>query len=225
MSLPPPAPQRHPDSVTACFGVHPIQSRADGQCSASLGGIGPAEGPPRSAQNMTTGEPDVESVLPLFEKYKDKLVAIGKVGLDFAPWLVPTPQQREEQQRVLALWLATAKQLDLPVCSGRTAPNFAGRQSVTLEGVQAGYYFSFLLAITRHDRVKKLIKQIPLENICLETDSPSLAPNKEERNESEEIRIVCQHIASVKGISVEGVCEVTKNASKLCPKVNQPFHE
>ena len=31
--------------------------------------------------------------------------------------------------------------------------NFAGRQSVTLEEVQAGYYFSFLPAITRRDQV------------------------------------------------------------------------
>ncbi|XP_076190656.1 putative deoxyribonuclease tatdn3-A [Aptenodytes patagonicus] len=54
--------------------------------------------------------------------------------------------------------------------------NFAGRQSVTLEGVQAGYYFSFPPAVTRHDQ---LIKQIPLQNVCLKTDPPSLAPNKE----------------------------------------------
>ncbi|KAM6270338.1 LOW QUALITY PROTEIN: putative deoxyribonuclease TATDN3 [Spheniscus humboldti] len=165
--------------------------------------------------------------------------------------------------------------------------NFAGRQSVTLEGVQAGYYFSFPPAVTRHDQVIKLIKQIPLENICLKTDPPSLAPNKEvfsnlcdsmilyickshrdltrwrnnlcaakdnclkeslenawsafptqelqqgqsllvsvkERNEPEKIRIVSQPIAVVKGISLERVCEVTKNAPKLLPKVNQPLSE
>ncbi|KAM6084873.1 LOW QUALITY PROTEIN: putative deoxyribonuclease tatdn3-A [Theristicus caerulescens] len=186
---------------------------------------------------------DVESVLLLFEKYKDKLVAIGEAGLDFTPWLVSVPQQCKEQQRVLALQLATAKQLDLPVnvhpCSaGRQGiaflkeegvqdillHNFTGRQSVTLERLQAGYYFCFPPAVTRHDQVKKLIKHIPLESICLETDSPSLAP-KEERNEPEKIRIACEHIAAVKGISVEGVCEVTKNASTLFPKVNQPLSE
>ncbi|KAM9608563.1 LOW QUALITY PROTEIN: putative deoxyribonuclease tatdn3-A [Morphnus guianensis] len=141
--------------------------------------------------------------------------------------------------------------------------NFAGRQSVTLEGVQAGYYSSFPLAVTRHDQ--KLIKQIPLENICLEIDSPSLTPNRPlknmalfllitssernwerqavtkylvflsskssnvsqawERNEPEKIRIVCQHTAAVKSISVEGVFEVTTKMRKLFPKVNQPLSE
>ncbi|KAM9273193.1 putative deoxyribonuclease tatdn3-A [Cariama cristata] len=101
----------------------------------------------------------------------------GLVGLDFTPWLVSTPQQREEQQRVLALQLATARERHL-LCPGCLLHNFAGRQSVTLEEVQAGYYFSSPPAVTRLDQVKKLIKQIPLENISLETDSPSLAPKR-----------------------------------------------
>lgn len=36
MSLPPPTPQRHPDSVTVCFGVHLTLSGADGQGSTMV---------------------------------------------------------------------------------------------------------------------------------------------------------------------------------------------
>uniref|UniRef100_A0A8B9Q0F7 Uncharacterized protein n=1 Tax=Apteryx owenii TaxID=8824 RepID=A0A8B9Q0F7_APTOW len=196
--------ERYPSSVVPCFGVHPIRSGAEGWHSATV-----------------------------------------QVGLDFTPWLVPTPQQREEQQRVLALQLAIEKRLDLPVnvhsrSAGRQTiaflkkegvqdvllHNFAGRPSVALEGVQASYYFSFPPAVARQDQRAKLIKQIPLENICLETNSPSLGPNKEERNEPEKIRIVCQYIAALKGVSVERVCEVTtKNALKLFPKVKDCLKE
>uniref|UniRef100_A0A8C4P3G7 Uncharacterized protein n=1 Tax=Dromaius novaehollandiae TaxID=8790 RepID=A0A8C4P3G7_DRONO len=194
---------RYPGAVMPCFGVHPIRSGAEGRCSAT-----------------------VQVSLKWF---------FMQVGLDFTPWLVPTPQQREEQQRVLALQLAIAKQLDFVSLIHQALTrldnyallhNFAGRPSVALEGVQAGYYFSFPPAVTRHDQQAKLIKQIPLENICLESDSPSLGPNKEVQNEPEKIRIVCQYIAAVKGVSVERVCEVTtKNALKLFPKVKHRLKE
>ncbi|XP_074803223.1 putative deoxyribonuclease tatdn3-A [Natator depressus] len=217
--------ERYPESVMACFGIHPIQSSADGHRSVTV--------------------QDLEPALPFFEKHKDKLVAIGEIGLDFTPWFVSTSQQREEQQKVFALQLDIAKQLDLPVnvhsrSAGRQTiaflkeqgiwnallHNFAGRPSVALEGVQAGFCFSFPPAVTRNDQRAKLIRQIPLENICLETDSPSLGPKKEERNEPEKIRIACQYIAAVKGVSVETVCEVTTcNALKLFPKVHQRLKE
>ncbi|XP_077669893.1 putative deoxyribonuclease tatdn3-A isoform X2 [Eretmochelys imbricata] len=196
--------ERYPESVMACFGIHPIQSSANGHRSVTV-----------------------------------------QIGLDFTPWFVSTSQQREEQQKVFALQLDIAKQLDLPVnvhsrSAGRQTiaflkeqgiwnallHNFAGRPSVALEGVQAGFCFSFPPAVTRNDQRAKLIRQIPLENICLETDSPSLGPKKEERNEPEKIRIACQYIAAVKGLSVETVCEVTTcNALKLFPKVHQRLKE
>ncbi|XP_039388369.1 putative deoxyribonuclease tatdn3-A isoform X2 [Mauremys reevesii] len=220
-----PRSPRYPESVMACFGIHPIQGSADGHRSVTV--------------------QDLEPALPFFEKHKDKLVAIGEIGLDFTPWFVSTSQQREEQQKVFALQLDIAKQLDLPVnihsrSAGRQTiaflkeqgirnallHNFAGRPSVALEGVQAGFCFSFPPAVTRNDQRAKLIRQIPLENICLETDSPSLGPKKEERNEPEQIKISCQYIAAVKGLSVETVCEITThNALKLFPKVRQRLKE
>nr|XP_032661047.1 putative deoxyribonuclease tatdn3-A isoform X3 [Chelonoidis abingdonii] len=186
--------ERYPESVMACFGIHPIQGSADGHRSVTV--------------------QDLEPALPFFEKYKDKLVAIGEIGLDFTPWFVSTSQQREEQQKVFALQLDIAKQLDLPVMcfvmnrnvhsrsAGRQTiaflkeqgirnallHNFAGRPSIALEGVQAGFCFSFPPAVTRNDQRTKLIRQIPLENICLETDSPSLGPKKEVQREMNQSR-------------------------------------
>lgn len=176
----------------------------------------------------------------MFEKYKDNLVGIGEIGLDFTPWLASTSQQREEQQKVFRMQLSIAQSFDLPVnvhsrSAGRQTisflkehgvqkvllHNFAGRLSAALEGAQAGYYFSFPPAITRNNQREKIIRQLPLENICLETDSPALGPNKEERNIPENIRISCQYISDVKGLSPETVCEVTsKNALHLFPKIH-----
>lgn len=212
--------QRYPSFVLPCFGIHPIQSDADGSRSVTLS--------------------DLEPAIPVFEKYKDNLVGIGEIGLDFTPWLASTSQQREEQQKVFRMQLSIAQNFDLPVnvhsrSAGRQTisflkehgvqkvllHNFAGRLSAALEGAQAGYYFSFPPAITRNNQREKIIRQLPLENICLETDSPALGPNKEERNIPENIRISCQYISDVKGLSPETVCEVTsKNALHLFPKIH-----
>ncbi|KAE8600524.1 hypothetical protein XENTR_v10013294 [Xenopus tropicalis] len=174
-----------------------------------------------------------------FEKYKDRLVAIGEIGLDFTPWLAPTSEQREEQLKVFQMQLEMAKRMDLPVnvhsrSAGRQTVsflkeqgsekvllhNFAGRPSTALEGVQAGYFFSFPPAVIRNEQRAKLIKKIPLENICLETDSPSLGPKKEERNVPSNICHSCEYIASIKGLTAERVREVTTlNALRLFPKV------
>ncbi|XP_064411648.1 putative deoxyribonuclease tatdn3-A isoform X1 [Latimeria chalumnae] len=207
--------KRYPGYVMPCLGIHPIQR----QQSATM--------------------QDLEPVLPLFEKYKEELVAIGEIGLDFTPWYAATAQHREEQQRVFRKQLELAKRFDLPVnvhsrSAGRQTVaflkeqgiqkallhNFAGRPSVAMEAVEAGYFFSFPPAVIRNDQRFKLIKQIPLDRICLETDSPALGTDKQERNEPQYIRVSCDYVAKVKGLAAEQVAEVTShNALRLFPGI------
>ncbi|XP_073485077.1 putative deoxyribonuclease tatdn3-A [Aquarana catesbeiana] len=104
--------------------------------------------------------------------------------------------------------------------------NFAGRPSAALEGVKAGYFFSFPPAVTKNNQREKLIRQIPMENICLETDSPALGPNREERNVPWNIQIPCEYIARVKSLSPETVCEATaQNALRLFYKMNYKLNK
>ncbi|XP_075719425.1 putative deoxyribonuclease tatdn3-A isoform X2 [Rhinoderma darwinii] len=217
--------ERYCNFLMPCFGIHPIQNKADGYHSVTL--------------------QDLEPALEQFEKNKDQLVGIGEIGLDFTPWLTPTSKEREEQLKVFQIQLDIAKQMDLPVnvhsrSAGRQTiaflkeqgaekvllHNFAGRPSVALEGVQAGYYFSFPPAVANNDQREKLIRQIPLENICLETDSPALGPDRQERNVPSNIFIPCEYIARVKGLSSEKVCEATThNAFRLFPKIRHKLNE
>ncbi|XP_042633990.1 feline leukemia virus subgroup C receptor-related protein 1-like isoform X3 [Cyprinus carpio] len=71
--------------------------------------------------------------------------------------------------------------------------NFAGKPSVAMEEVQARFYFSFSPAVSKNEQRAKLIRQIPLEHICLETDSPALGTDKRVRNELANIMICCEH--------------------------------
>ncbi|XP_040920691.1 putative deoxyribonuclease tatdn3 [Toxotes jaculatrix] len=214
--------ERYPDLVAPCFGIHPLQ-----------GGGGPE---PRSVTPQ-----DLDAALPLFYKHREHLVAIGEIGLDFTPWCAPTQQDRDDQMTVFIKQLNVAKELDLPVnVHSRSAAkvtietmreqgisrallhNFAGKPSVALEGVKAGYHFSFPPAVCRNQQRDKLIRQVPLEHICLETDSPALGLNQHVRNEPANIILSCQYIADVKGLSPQTVQLVTaQNAYRLFPRADR----
>lgn len=211
--------ESYPDLVAPCFGIHPLQA---------------AEG----TQQRSVKPQDLDAALPHFYNHKERLVAVGEIGLDFTPWCAPTQQDRDDQVIVFIKQLNIAKELDLPVnVHSRSAArvtietmkeqgisrallhNFAGKPSVALEGVKAGYLFSFPPAVCRSKQRYKLIKQIPLEHICLETDSPALGLHQHVRNEPASIILPCRYIADVKGLPPETVRLVTAhNAYRLFPK-------
>uniref|UniRef100_A0A672Q105 TatD DNase domain containing 3 n=1 Tax=Sinocyclocheilus grahami TaxID=75366 RepID=A0A672Q105_SINGR len=188
----------YPGFVFPCFGIHPLQG---------------------SGQDL------------------DDIVAVGEIGLDFTPWFANTTQERDEQIKVFIKKLEISKDLNLPVnVHSRSAAkvaiatmkelgirqallhNFARKPLVAMEGVQAGFFFSFLPVVNKNEQSK--MNQIPLEHICLETDSPALGTDKHVRNEAGNIMICCDHIAKVKGISPEVVMEVTtQNALRLFSKL------
>uniref|UniRef100_A0A8C6TUE7 TatD DNase domain containing 3 n=1 Tax=Neogobius melanostomus TaxID=47308 RepID=A0A8C6TUE7_9GOBI len=208
--------------IAPCFGVHPLQRD---------------EGPDKRSVKPQ----DLEAALPYFYKHREELVAVGEIGLDFTPWFAPSEQERDDQMKVFVQQLGVAKELGLPVnvhsrsaahvaistmreqsITGALLHNFAGKLSVAFDGVKAGYFFSFPPAVCTNPQKVKLIKQLPLEHICLETDSPALGLNKHERNEPCNISLVCQYIAQIKGLSTEMVQFVTtQNAQRLFTKISQ----
>ncbi|XP_052531915.1 putative deoxyribonuclease TATDN3 isoform X4 [Tympanuchus pallidicinctus] len=190
---------RFPGFVLPCLGVHPVQDVS-----------------PEEQRSVTL-----------------------KVGLDFTPRFASTDEQKEGQRQVLIKQVELARKLDLPLnvhsrSAGRPTINllkeqgaskvllhaFDGKPSVAMEGVKAGYFFSIPPSIIRSDQKQKLVKVLPLESICLETDSPALGPEKQVRNEPKNIYIAAEYIAKIKGIPVEEVIEVTtQNALKVFPKL------
>lgn len=66
--------------------------------------------------------------------------------------------------------------------------------------------------------LNRVIERMPLEQLVLETDAPYLAPvpHRGEQNEPANVRFVAEHIAKMRGISVEDVAkQTTENARKL----------
>ncbi|XP_049625851.1 putative deoxyribonuclease TATDN3 isoform X1 [Suncus etruscus] len=212
--------ERYDGFVQPCLGVHPVQGLS-----------------PEDQRSVTLKDLDI--ALPIIENYKDQLLAIGEVGLDFSPRFAGTAEQKEEQKQVFIRQIQLAKRLNLPLnvhsrSAGRPTINllkeqgadqvllhaFDGRPAVAMEGVRAGFFFSIPPSIIRSQQKQKLVEQLPLSSICLETDAPALGPEKQVRNEPHNIWVSAKYIAQVKGIPVETVLDATtQNALRLFPRL------
>lgn len=164
---------------------------------------------------------------------RDRLVAIGEVGLDY--WKVQDPEGREIQRSIFARFIDLSVELDLPLnvhsrSAGRQTIElllarkarrvqlhaFDGRAAKALPAVEAGYFFSVPPSIVRSPQKQKLVRRLPLECLLVETDSPVLGPDPKERNEPANVRISIVEIARLKEIAPEAVEEaVVENTRRL----------
>lgn len=172
-------------------------------------------------------------LIDFIRRQKKYLAAIGEVGLDH--WKIPDEKGREIQREIFGRFIDLGIELGLPLnvhsrSAGRRAIEFLnernahsvlmhafdGRASVALQGVEAGYYFSIPPSVVRSKQKQKLVRQLPLESILLETDSPVLGPTSQERNEPANLRVSLCSVAEIKGLSEEEVAEaVIENQRKL----------
>ena len=63
----------------------------------------------------------------------------------------------------------------------------------------------------KNSGLDKTVKEIPLESIVLETDSPFLTPTpfRGKRNQSAYIKLIAEKIAEIKNIEIERIAEIT----------------
>ena len=167
---------------------------------------------------------------------KDKVVAVGEIGLDYY-W---DNESHDVQKKWFIKQLELARELDLPVIihSRDAAADtleimkeygqglrgvihcFSYSIELAREYVKMGYYIGIGGVVTFKNgrKLKEIAAEIPLERILLETDCPYLAPVpfRGKRNCSAYISYVAQEIANLKGISYEEVVAQTeKNGKEL----------
>jgi TatD DNase family protein len=177
------------------------------------------------------------------ELEKRKFCMIGEIGLDFY-WDLNFVKQQEQ---VFLEQLALARTYNLPICiHSRSSKdnslnaimrcveiikeyNFADITGIfhcfsgNYEDAQAVIALGFKLGIGgvatfKNGGLDTFLKQIPLENIVLETDAPYLAPvpHRGKRNEVAYVDLVAQKVADIYEISKEKLIETTyKTATEL----------
>jgi TatD DNase family protein len=171
---------------------------------------------------------ECSQICSLIEQRLDQIVGIGEVGLDY--WIVKTSEDRAIQQQIFGQFIRLAIKLDLPLnVHSRSAGRhviamlmeegaqkvqmhaFDGKASSAMPAVEAGYYFSIPPSIVRSKQKQKLVRQLPLERLLIETDSPVLGANSNERNEPANAILAIDMIAEIKGVHREAVIEVAHN--------------
>lgn len=168
---------------------------------------------------------------------KDKVVAIGEIGLDYHYDNSP----REVQKEVFKRQLQLASDMNLPIIihnreahgdtyeilekyfdakNGGVMHSYSGSLEMANRFIDMGLYLSISGPITFKNAKKnvELVREIPLEHLFIETDSPYLTPvpYRGKKNHPAMVQYVAKKIAEIKNISVEEVAEKTKeNAKRL----------
>lgn len=176
---------------------------------------------------------DAAGMVDFIRNQLHNLYAIGEVGLDF--WIAREEPAREVQRMVFGQFIRLAAELNLPLnvhsrSAGRHAVamllenntrrvqmhGFDGRTAAALPAVEAGYFFSIPPSIVRSRQKQKLVKQLPLSCLLVESDSPVLGPDPQVRNEPANVLKALQAIAEIKDIAPEEVHEaIRENTEKL----------
>jgi len=167
---------------------------------------------------------------------KRKFYAIGEIGID----LYWDKTFFEAQKIALKAQIALAKAHQLPVVlhSRNSFDEIFEVITGEIDGNLTGVFHCFTGNLTQAEKIigwgfklgiggvltfknsglDKVVENIALENIILETDAPFLAPNphRGKRNESSYLRLVAEKLAEIKNMDVAEVAAITtKNAVDL----------
>ena len=162
-----------------------------------------------------------------------KVVGIGEIGLDYHY----TKENKDKQIWLFEEQLKIAENFNLPVVihsRDATQDTINTLKKYKVKGIihcfsgsleTAKIYISmgFLLGIGgvvtfKNSKLKDVVKEIPINSIVLETDSPYLTPvpYRGKVNSSKYLEYIAKFISDIKNISVEELAEITsKNASSL----------
>jgi TatD DNase family protein len=184
-----------------------------------------------------TPEPTEDQLVDLAQH--PKILAIGETGLDYYRMGDKTYAEMEWQrdrfrthiraaikvQKPLIIHTRSASEDTIRIMKEEGASQVAGVMHCFTESLEVakvsmeqGFYISFSGIVTFKSAkdLQETCKQIPLERMLIETDSPYLAPipNRGKTNEPSWVAHVAQFIADLKGISVEEVAKHTTNNFK-----------
>ena len=177
-----------------------------------------------------------ERELQIMEEYlmKRTFAGIGEVGTDLY-WDKTFKEQQVEALKVQVEW---AQNYDLPIIlhsrnsldltiqtiekyqeSGLTGifHCFSGSLEQAKRIIDLGFCLGIGGVVTfKNSRLDTQLKNIPLEYIVLETDSPYLAPvpYRGKRNEPSYIPIIASHLAEVYRTDIEEIAKITTNNAR-----------
>lgn len=178
---------------------------------------------------------DVEAGLASVEQLVEwgahpKVVAIGETGLDY----YYTQDHKSVQQESFVVHLEAAGQASLPVIvhtrdaradtieliqkhgnleSAGVLHCFTESWEMAKQALDLNYYISLsgIVTFKNAEELREVAKQVPLDRLLVETDSPYLAPvpYRGKPNEPAFVREVAEFIAELRGLEYEELARIT----------------
>ncbi len=165
---------------------------------------------------------DVDKEIGFIRQNKDKIAAIGEVGMD-----LKLGKDVNSQREVFGKMLRLADELDKPILiHSRKAEKevmdilartkhkkivmhcFSGKKKYVIEGLKRGYYFSIPTNIVRSFQFQLLVEIAPMSQLLTETDAPYLSPYQGKTNEPAFITETIKQIAEIKKMDKEEVSKI-----------------
>ena len=189
----------------------------------SIVGISPND----IAEELEEVERQLEEIEQLARK--NKVVAIGEIGLDYY-W---NTDNKEMQLVVFQKQIQLANRLSLPIVIHTREAVMDTIQILKMktvdkkgvfhccpmnrelvkEALKLGFYISLAGPVTFKNakNADEIIQMIPIDRILIETDSPYLAPepNRGKRNDSRNVIYIAEKIAQVRKMPVEEIARIT----------------
>ena len=178
--------------------------------------------------NIITEE-DIKNLENLIKNSK-KVVGVGEIGLDYHYENI----NKDNQRKIFEMQLQIAEKLSLPVVIHSRDATFDTIEilkkykvkgiihcfSGSLETAKIYIGMGFKLGIGgvltfKNSQLYKIIENISLDNIVLETDSPYLTPEpyRGKTNSSKYIPVIAEKLSQIKGVSIS---EIAKMTTKNC---------
>jgi len=190
-------------------------------------------------------EEDLADLDAYLAKADARLVAIGEIGLDFFVAELTTPAMRARQEFFYTAQLDLALRHGLPVLLhvrrsqdtllkhlrrrarvGGIAHAFNGSLQQAQQFIDQGFVLGIggAMTWTRALQIRRLVTQLPLTALTLETDAPDIPPawlQNPARNTPAQVARIAQELAQLRGLdcaSVAAAC--AENARHVLPRLD-----
>jgi TatD DNase family protein len=193
------------------------------------------------------GEPKVKAEEIIALTHNPKVIGIGETGLDY--YYEHSP--RELQKTSFIEHIKASRQTGLPlIVHTRDADDdtidilkseyrkgaftgvihcFSTGREIAEAALEIGFYISLsgILTFKKADELRAIVKDIPLDKLLVETDSPYLAPlpHRGKRNEPAFTLHTAECLAELKGIPLQELAKITTdNFYRLFSKPRAEAH-
>lgn len=180
---------------------------------------------------LELSEKELNDELKFIEINKEKITAIGEVGID-----LKFSQELENQKNILIKFINLSKKINKPlIVHSRKAEKevieilekekskkvimhcFSGKLKLIQNIIQNGWMITIPSSVKYNDYFKKVISSVPIENLLCETDSPFLHPDRLKNNEPKNVTESYKEISRIKNISLSKVeTIIEKNYRLFC---------